>query len=94
MPVFQPYDTAVFVRHQIGNKARTAGKMHDLDVVARTVKQVPRIGLAGGEMRREQRKVGVVQTPQKIVERPFVNRCGLFPPHQHRKVSLFSPAAT
>ena len=40
-------------------------------------------------MRREQRKVGVVQAPQKIVERPFVNRCGLFPSHQHRKFPCF-----
>ena len=55
---------AVLVRHQIGDKARAAGKMHDLDVVAGTVKQVPRIGLAWRQMRRDQRKVGVVETPQ------------------------------
>ena len=37
--------------------------MHDLDVVAGTVEQLVGIALILGQVRRDQREVGIVQTP-------------------------------
>jgi hypothetical protein len=81
-------DVAAFlVGDEIGRKARSAGKVHDLDIVAGVVEQFARFGLLMCKVRRDQRVVGGVQPPQQIVVRPVGNQGRLVASRQHPKVS-------
>ena len=83
---------AVLVGNQVGDQARTAGKMHDLDVVAGVVEQIVRISVAFGKIRRQQPEVSVVQAPQQIVEWPLPGRPVV--PRSHPKNSSVAVFAT